>query len=73
RQGLNISDFALVPEIPLTCEFYGFILPEGDRAWKTTVDAFLADSTAENRVFNHWFSPAIAYSLDVTDYCLNQR
>ncbi|MGB3614484.1 MAG: transporter substrate-binding domain-containing protein, partial [Elainellaceae cyanobacterium] len=72
REGRDVDNFALVPEIPLFCEFYGFVLPNDDPAWKDSVNAFLA-SDAENTVFGDWFSTVYPLALEVTDYCLNQR
>ncbi|WP_238987034.1 hypothetical protein [Lyngbya aestuarii] len=35
------ADYALVPSEPLTCEFYGMILPEGDIAWLNTINSLI--------------------------------
>ncbi|MEB3885023.1 transporter substrate-binding domain-containing protein [Lyngbya sp. CCY1209] len=35
------DDYALIPEEPLTCEFYGMIVPEGDLAWLNTVNSLI--------------------------------
>ncbi|MGF1535539.1 MAG: alpha/beta fold hydrolase [Elainellaceae cyanobacterium] len=72
REGQDISNFTLVPELPLSCEFYGLILPDNDSTWKATVDTFL-ESDAENMVFDDWFGGVFSFNLQVTDYCLNQR
>ncbi|MEO0405726.1 MAG: alpha/beta fold hydrolase [Cyanobacteria bacterium P01_A01_bin.135] len=72
REGQDISNFTLVPERPLSCEFYGLILPDNDSTWKATVDTFL-ESDAENMVFDDWFGGVFSFNLQVTDYCLNQR
>ncbi|MGF1535083.1 MAG: alpha/beta hydrolase [Elainellaceae cyanobacterium] len=55
-------DGVQAPEQRLDCPFYGFILPDGDAAWKTTVDAFLA-SEAEDAIAADWFG---APSLDLS-------
>jgi ABC-type amino acid transport substrate-binding protein len=44
RQNLSPTDFVLVPEMPLTCEYYGFILPNDDPAWRTLVNAFIQEA-----------------------------
>jgi predicted dienelactone hydrolase/ABC-type amino acid transport substrate-binding protein len=46
RQGQSLDNFALVPETPLSCEFYGLVLPEGDRAWRTIVNNYLRSEPA---------------------------
>ncbi|WP_413165191.1 transporter substrate-binding domain-containing protein [Capilliphycus salinus ALCB114379] len=35
------TDYALVPSEPLTCEFYGMILPEGDISWVNTINSLI--------------------------------
>ncbi|HEY9663197.1 MAG TPA: transporter substrate-binding domain-containing protein, partial [Allocoleopsis sp.] len=47
-QQLNLprSDFALLPDRPMTCEPYGLILPNNDRQFQTIVDDFIASPTA---------------------------
>ncbi|MEL7034899.1 MAG: amino acid ABC transporter substrate-binding protein [Cyanobacteria bacterium J06592_8] len=35
------ADYALVPQEPLTCEFYGMILPSGDIAWLNTINSLI--------------------------------
>ncbi len=41
RQGLTFRDFTLTPDRPLSCDFYGIILPAQDRKWKTEIDKFI--------------------------------
>ena len=38
---VNSNDYALVPNEPLTCEFYGMILPQGDTTWLNTVNSLI--------------------------------
>ncbi len=38
---ISTQDYALVPQEPLTCEFYGMILPEGDISWINTVNSLI--------------------------------
>ena len=64
QQNLPIQDYALVPERPLTCEFYGLVLPADDPDWQTTINGFLATS-AEDTVWNNWFGEAIPYLVTV--------
>jgi predicted dienelactone hydrolase len=46
RQGQSLDNFALVPDIPLSCEFYGLVVPEGDRPWRTVVNSYLRSEAA---------------------------
>jgi len=51
RQNLPAANFTLVPETPLTCEYYGFILPNDDPAWKTLVNRFIQESEEVQMTF----------------------
>ncbi len=64
RQTLPRAQFALVPELPLTCEYYGLILPNDDSEWRTTVNAFLQQANDVQGDF--------AQDVSVLDYCLNR-
>ncbi|NEO67404.1 MAG: amino acid ABC transporter substrate-binding protein, partial [Moorea sp. SIO4G2] len=43
RQGLTFQDFTLIPDRPLSCDFYGIILPDQDIEWKTIIDKFITN------------------------------
>lgn len=48
QSDLNREDYALIPQEPLTCEFYGMIAPEGDIAWLNTINSLiLVEETVE--------------------------
>ncbi|MGF1569153.1 MAG: alpha/beta fold hydrolase [Nodosilinea sp.] len=71
QQSLSVQNLTLVPEIPLTCEFYGLALPNDDPEWVATVNGFLeakngADLWAERL---GKFGP---YVLNTLSYCLNR-
>jgi len=55
QQNLDASQFALIPELPLTCDFYGLLLPAGDPAWRRTVNTFNR-SAASRQVRDEWFN-----------------
>ena len=38
---ISTQDYALIPKEPLTCEFYGMILPAGDMSWLNTVNSLI--------------------------------
>ncbi|XDE64841.1 hypothetical protein AB3M80_14230 [Arthrospira platensis BEA 1257B] len=45
---INPQDYAIIPQQPLTCEFYGMIVPEGDIAWLNTINSLiLVEETLE--------------------------
>jgi ABC-type amino acid transport substrate-binding protein len=56
RQNLPLNDFALVPEEPLTCEFYGLALPTGDAEWRNMVNRF-GRSEPSRSLRSEWFAP----------------
>ena len=64
--------YKLIPERPLTCDFYGLILPAGDLEWKATVNQWL-ESEAAMEVWDLWFEENIPYVLVDYDYCVNLR
>ncbi len=41
QPGVTKQDYAFVPNEPLTCEFYGMILPEGDISWLNTINSLI--------------------------------
>ncbi|NJL49602.1 MAG: transporter substrate-binding domain-containing protein [Leptolyngbyaceae cyanobacterium SM2_5_2] len=65
RQKLPAADYRLVPETPLTCEFYGFILPNNDPTWKTLVGQVYSG------VREH-FQAAFEQNLRELEACLDQ-
>ncbi|MGD1858639.1 MAG: alpha/beta hydrolase [Leptolyngbyaceae cyanobacterium] len=69
--GQSPDQFALVPEIPLTCEYYGLALPNDDSGWRRLVNQFL-DSDRENAVATDWFAAVYPETLNKTEFCLNQ-
>ena len=69
RQNLPLTSFSVIPETPLTCEYYGLILPNDDPEWKTTIDQFMG---SESKIHSEWLGDALPYVLDATDYCLNR-
>lgn len=64
--------FELIPEVvPLTCDYYGLILPNDDPQWLTTINQFLV-SDLENAVATQWFETLYPETLNKIEYCLNQ-
>ena len=70
-QGRRIEDFALIPEIPLTCEFYGLALPNNDPEWQTLINQFLV-SDRENLISSTWFAAIYPDELNKAEFCLNR-
>jgi predicted dienelactone hydrolase len=70
-QGNTFENFALVPELPLTCEFYGLALPNNDPEWQTLVNEFLM-SDRRTAIASEWFADIYSTTLNQADRCLNQ-
>jgi predicted dienelactone hydrolase/ABC-type amino acid transport substrate-binding protein len=70
-EGKSMNDFALIPELPLTCEFYGLALPSNDLQWQTMVNQYLV-SAQEGEISNKWFADLYPQTLNQADTCLNQ-
>ncbi|MGF1497467.1 MAG: alpha/beta hydrolase [Elainellaceae cyanobacterium] len=66
-----VDAFALIPELPLTCEFYGLALPNDDPRWRTTVNQYLV-SDGENAIASEWFADLYPETLNQADFCLNR-
>ncbi len=71
RQNLARENYQLIPEKPLTCDFYGLILPQGDRQWRNLVNAFIR-SEQEREFQNKWLGVYLPRSLSNANYCLNR-
>ncbi len=71
QQNLPSNNYTLQPQLPLTCDFYGLILPNDDPDWQTTVNEFLAQPSAE-QVMKKWFRQMFSSELSDLEYCLNR-
>ncbi len=71
RQKLPFENYTLVPENPLTCDFYGLVLPNNDSQWRRMVNSFI-DSERAEQVWGTWFTFAFPYVLLNLDYCVNR-
>ncbi len=71
RQNLALDNYQLIPEEPLTCDFYGLILPRGDRQWRNLVNAFLRDEQ-ERELWDKWLEEHAPKAVSDLDYCLNR-
>jgi len=71
RQNLPRDNFVLLPEQPLTCEFYGLILPEGNREWELTVNAFIRETALD--LSREWLTEFSGEDVLIGfDRCLNR-
>ncbi|MGV2831384.1 alpha/beta hydrolase [Myxosarcina sp. GI1(2024)] len=72
RQGLAIDNYALLPEFPLTCDYYGMLLPDNDPQWQQTINNFL-NSPAGERVSDRWLAGFSEELLSAVNACNRQR
>lgn len=68
RQGVQLSAFEIVPNQPLSCDFYGMILPTNDTQWQGTVNSFIGSSQGL-QVWGTWFGGFRSYLKGTLDYC----
>lgn len=54
------NNFAIVPELPLTCDYYGMLLPKGDYQWQEFVNSVLL-SSEHDRVLVEYFGSNARY------------
>jgi predicted dienelactone hydrolase len=70
-RGQPTTNLEFIPELPLTCEYYGLALPSNDPEWIATVNQFLetdsGDTVWEDRLGE--FAP---YAFDTLNHCLNR-
>ena len=71
RQNLPVNNYVLQPKLPLTCDFYGLLLPNDDPQWQDTVNKFIAEISAQ-KVMDKWLSQMYSTELNDLEYCLNR-
>ncbi len=71
QQDLSIPDYLLQPQLPLTCDFYGFILPNDDPQWIATINEFIAEFSTQ-QIRQQWFQQTIPIEFNDLEYCLNR-
>ncbi|MEL6581291.1 MAG: amino acid ABC transporter substrate-binding protein [Cyanobacteria bacterium J06621_12] len=68
QQGLSSIDYPLVPDIPLTCDRYGMIIPAEDPTWKDFVNTAINSPEADD-LSKAWFGNVFNYILPAKDFC----
>ena len=72
QQDLALENYQLIPDNPLTCDFYGLILPQDDSQWGDIVNGFLRTEQQRN-VLRKWLVDYLPQALSDADYCLNRK
>lgn len=68
RQALDPNAYDLLPKQPLTCDYYGMLLPHSDRQWQNTINDFLRSQTLK-KAESHWIEGLSEELLSAIDYC----
>ncbi|MEM6611432.1 MAG: transporter substrate-binding domain-containing protein, partial [Cyanobacteria bacterium P01_C01_bin.72] len=72
RQNLARENYQLIPDQPLTCDFYGLILPQDELNWRSLVNDFI-DSKQNREILNIWTNNYSRIALFDANYCLNKQ
>ncbi|ELS02203.1 putative dienelactone hydrolase [Xenococcus sp. PCC 7305] len=72
RQNLSLDNYILQPRQPLTCDFYGLLLPNDDPQWRAMINEFIADSSAQQKIREKWLNSMLYTELNDLQYCLNR-
>lgn len=70
RQQLQTEGFTLVPERPLTCEFYGHIVPANDPEWDRAIRDFLREDDLQ--LSKKWTESLSFDLIEELDRCFNR-
>ena len=67
-QQLSRDRYPLVPQQPLTCDYYGIILPGNDSKWQELVNSVIEDPQAR-KLLDDWFESVFPDIKDTVDFC----
>ncbi|MGV2828697.1 transporter substrate-binding domain-containing protein [Myxosarcina sp. GI1(2024)] len=71
RQKIPSERYTFSPHNPLTCNFYGLILPDDDPEWRRIINQFMGvEKNAQ--LIQSWFAQTMTSELNDLDYCLNR-
>lgn len=87
RGNLEPEQYTLVPKLPLSCEFYGLILPENNSKWQDMVNSFLAQRRSQKDTLDSvalsegsvldleqpQFNNVLANELSNLEYCFDLK
>ena len=68
QQGLSATEYPVIPDVPLTCDRYGMIIPGDDPEWQDFVNSVIGSSQAAT-LSNAWFGKLFSYSQLTQDIC----
>ncbi|MEM7594334.1 MAG: transporter substrate-binding domain-containing protein, partial [Cyanobacteria bacterium P01_A01_bin.83] len=72
RRGMDQANYQVIPQNPLTCDYYGLILPQGDPQWRNTINNFI-HNRASKPAFDRWLGNYYDQAIADLDYCQNRQ
>ncbi len=67
-QNLYLEEYEFIPQFPLTCDYYGLIIPKNDGQWRDLVNSVI-DSQETEKVFTEWFGPFLPNLQKTIEFC----
>jgi polar amino acid transport system substrate-binding protein len=61
QQGLSLSEYPLIPEVPLTCDRYGMIIHGNDPQWQEFINSVI-NSPEAIALADQWFGSLYSYT-----------
>ncbi len=68
QEGLSLTEYPLIPDVPLTCDRYGMIISGDDPEWQDFVDSVISSPEAA-ALSNAWFGQLFSYNQLTQDFC----
>jgi polar amino acid transport system substrate-binding protein len=62
------QDYVLYPSLPLDCQQYGLLLPQGDRQWQDLINAVI-NSPASYEIYRKWVGLFFPAFEQIRTYC----
>ncbi len=68
---LSLENYELIPLNPLTCEFYGLVIPPEDKEWENFLNGVIDKSQKDkDKIFNEGFKIIESNTIETRDFCL---
>lgn len=68
QQELSSARYPLIPDLPLTCDRYGMIIPVEDPQWQNFVNSVINSSQIE-ALSTAWFGQLVNYTQSAVEFC----
>ena len=67
-QNLPLEKYKFSPRVPLTCDYYGMIIPKNDVQWRDLVNSVIGSQEVE-KVFTQWFGIFLSNLKETIEFC----